>query len=139
VTDIDRVELLRGSALFDELDDDALARVAGSVTEYDCPADTVLIQDGVPASGVFLVCEGTVAVETHDGGRHEVGAGESVGELAILAGTARTGRVWAQTPVRALAIERSRFERLLVDEPTVARSMLRVLARRLVGAQAVRH
>ncbi len=134
----DRVELLRGSSLFDGLDEDALERVATLVTEYDCPAETVLIEPGVPASGVFLICEGQAAAETHDGRRHELGPGESVGELSILAGTGRTGRVWAQTPLRCLAIQRGSFEQLLEDEPAVARALLRVLAHRLVEAQASR-
>ncbi len=134
----DTVQLLRESSLFEGLDDRALERVAAVVTEYECPADTILIAPGVPASGVFVVSEGTVTVETHDGRRHELGPGETIGELSILAGTERTGRVTAQTPLRCLAIQRASFEQLLDDEPAVARSLLRVLAQRLVGTQASR-
>jgi CRP-like cAMP-binding protein len=134
----DTVQLLRESSLFAGLDEDALERVATVVTEYDCPAETVLIAPGVAASGVFVLCEGTVAVETHDGRRHELGPGEAIGELSILAETERTGRVTALTPLRCLAIQRGAFEQLLEDEPSVTRSLLRVLARRLVGTQATR-
>lgn len=134
----DTVQLLRGSSLFEGLDDSALERVAAVVTEYDCPADTVLIAPGVAASGVFVLAEGTVAVETHDGRRHELGPGEAIGELSILAETERTGRVTAQTPLRCLAIQRASFEQLLEEEPAVARALLRVLARRLVGTQSSR-
>jgi CRP-like cAMP-binding protein len=133
-----RVENLRSSDLFNDLDEDALARVAADATEYDAPADTVLISPGVPASGIFVIVEGTVAAETHDGRHHELGPGQSFGELSILAGTPRTGRVWAKTPVRALALDRNEFERVLAEEPAVARSLLRVLACRLVDAQARR-
>ena len=134
----DRVELLRGSDLFSGLDDRALERIAACATEYDCPADTVLIEPGVPASGVFIVIEGTVAAETHDGRRHELGAGQSFGELSILANTVRTGRVRATTEVRCLALDRNEFEQVLEAEPAVARSLLRVLACRLVEAQSHR-
>jgi CRP/FNR family transcriptional regulator, cyclic AMP receptor protein len=133
-----RVEYLRGSDLFHELDEDALERIAADATEYECPADTVLIEPRVPASGIFVIVEGTVAAETHDGRRHELGPGQSVGELSILANTVRTGRVWAKTPVRCLAFDRNEFERLLESEPAVARALLRVLACRLVEAQAHR-
>ena len=44
----ERVEQLRESDLFSDLDEDALARIAADTTEYDCPADTVLIEAGVP-------------------------------------------------------------------------------------------
>jgi CRP-like cAMP-binding protein len=133
-----RVEFLRSSDLFHDLDDAALARVAADATEYDAPADTVLIAPGVAASGIFVIVEGIAAAETHDGRHHELGPGQSIGELSILAGTTRTGRVWAKTPVRALALDRNEFERVLTEEPAVARSLLRVLAMRLVEAQATR-
>ena len=134
----ERVEQLRESELFSDLDEDALARIAADATEYDCPADTVLIEAGVPASGVFIVLEGTVVAETHDGRHHELGAGDSFGELSILTGMPRTGRVRAVTELRALALDRNEFETILTDEPAVARALLKVLARRLVAAQASR-
>ena len=134
----ERVEQLRSSDLFADLDDDALARIASEVTVYEAPADTVLIESGVPASGLFVVVEGTVAVDTHDGREHRLGPGESFGELSLLAGTPRTGRVWAKTDVRALALDRADFEQILETQPAVARALLGVLARRLVEAQATR-
>ena len=134
----ERVEQLRSSDLFGELDDDALARLASDATIYACPADTVLIESGVPASGLFVIVDGTVAVDTHDGREHQLGPGQAFGELSLLAGTPRTGSVWAKTEVRALALDRAEFEDILETEPTVARALLRVLARRLVEAQATR-
>lgn len=134
----DRVEQLRSSDLFHDLEDDALARVAEEATVYRAPADTVLIEADVPASGVFIVVDGVVAAETHDGRQHELGPGQSCGELSILAGTPRTGRVWAKTDVQCLALDRTEFEELLESHPTVARSLLRVLAQRLVDAQSGR-
>src|SRR5689334_5347294 len=134
----ERVEQLRSSDLFGELDDDALARIASEATIYECPADTILIESGVPASGLFVIVDGSVAVDTHDGREHELGPGQAFGELSLLAGTPRTGRVWAKTDVKALALDRAEFEDILETEPTVARALLRVLARRLVEAQATR-
>jgi len=134
----ERVGQLRDSELFSDLDEDALARIAADATEYDCPADTVLIEAGVPASGVFIIIEGEVAAETHDGRHHPLGPGDSFGELSLLAGTPRTGRVRAVTPLRALALDRNEFETILNDEPAVARALLKVLAKRLVEAQASR-
>jgi CRP-like cAMP-binding protein len=134
----ERVGQLRDSELFSDLDEEALARIAADATEYDCPADTVLIEAGVPASGVFIIIEGEVAAETHDGRHHPLGPGDSFGELSLLAGTQRTGRVRAVTPLRALALDRNEFETILNDEPVVARALLKVLAKRLVEAQASR-
>jgi CRP-like cAMP-binding protein len=134
----DRVEQLRSSDLFHELDDGALSMVAQEATVYRAPADTVLIESGVPASGLFVIVDGSVAVETHDGRHHQLGAGQSFGELSILAGTPRTGRVWAKTDVECLALDRIEFEEILHKEPAVARALLKVLAERLVDAQSSR-
>jgi CRP-like cAMP-binding protein len=134
----ERVEQLRSSDLFGDLGDDALAMVAAEVTVYEARADTVLIESGVPASGLFVIVDGTVAVDTHDGREHQLGPGQAFGELSLLAGTPRTGRVWATSDVRALALDRNEFEVILETEPSVARALLRVLARRLVEAQASR-
>ena len=134
----DRVEQLRTSDLFHEVGDEALARVAQEATVYRAPADTVLIETGVPASGLFVIVDGSVAVETHDGRHHELGPGQSFGELSILAGTPRTGRVWAKTDVDCLALDRIEFEDILHSEPGVARALLKVLAERLVEAQSHR-
>src|SRR3954454_3733629 len=134
----ERAGQLRDSDLFSDLDENALGRIAADATEYDCPADTVLIEAGVPASGVFVVIDGTVAAETHDGRHHELGPGDSFGELSILAGTPRTGRVRAITPLRALALDRIEFETILNEQPAVAHALLKVMARRLVEAQAIR-
>ena len=128
-------ESLRRSELFAGLDDDALERVAASASELDVPAGTVLINPDLPASGVFVVVDGTAVAETHDGREHELGPGECFGEVAVLAETRRTGRVSARTDVRCLAFERAAFERLLEREPAVARALLRVLAERLIDAQ----
>jgi len=134
----EHLEFLRKSDLFNDLSEEKLEQLAAYVTEYDAPAGTVLIEAGVAASGIYLVCGGTVVVETHDGREHRLGPGQSFGELSILAETVRTGRVQAETPVRCLAIGRAQFEKLLESEPAVARSLLRVLACRLVEAQATR-
>ncbi|MFN2471535.1 MAG: Crp/Fnr family transcriptional regulator [Gaiellaceae bacterium] len=132
----ERAELLRRSELFEELDEHALGEVATQATEYDVPAGTVLIEAGVPASGMFVLIAGEVIVETHDGREHRLGAGQAVGELSLLANSVRTGRAQAATDVRALAFDRRQFEALLRAQPAVARALLRVLACRLVEAHA---
>ncbi|MBD0348512.1 MAG: Crp/Fnr family transcriptional regulator [Thermoleophilia bacterium] len=130
------VDELRSTELFGDLGEDSLQRVSAVANELEAPAGAVLVNPDLPASGVFVVLSGTVVAETPDHREHELGAGECFGELALLAGTSRTGRVSARTPVRCLAIERTAFEGLLQDEPGVARALLRVLASRLIEAQA---
>ena len=80
---------------------------------------------------MFVVMDGVVVVEA--GKRtFELGPGEFFGELALLVPeSSRVARVRAKTPVRCLAINRLDFEKLLEEEPRIARAMLPVIARRL--------
>jgi CRP-like cAMP-binding protein len=132
----DRVELVRKVPMFAELGDDEMTRVADLATEFEVPAGFVLIERGQPGSGMFIITEGTVAVELPQG-PVEIGPGEFVGELPLLAeGITRIARVRAKTPVKGLAISRMAFSELLERQPRVAVRMLPVLARRLAEAES---
>jgi CRP-like cAMP-binding protein len=127
---------LRKAPLFAELDDDELERVASACAEFEVPAGHVLIEHGQPGSGMFCITEGTVSVEL-PAGPVELGPGEFVGELALLAdGITRVARVRATSPVRGLALGRAAFAELLDRDPHVAVCMLPVLARRLAEAES---
>jgi CRP-like cAMP-binding protein len=125
-------EQLRMAPLFAELSDESLERIKETVTEFDAPPGAVLVQPGSEGLGLYIVCQGTVAVETRGAGTIELGPGESVGELALLTPTPRSARVSATTPVHGLAIDRAGFAQLLESEPRLAISLLGVLARRLI-------
>jgi CRP/FNR family cyclic AMP-dependent transcriptional regulator len=127
---------LRMASLFGELSDESLERIKETVNEFDAPVGALLVQPGEEAQGLYIICDGTVAVETRGAGTIELGPGESVGELALLTPTTRSARVSAQTPVHGLAIDRADFTRMLESEPQIAISLLGVLARRLIDTSA---
>jgi len=125
------VEMLRGIPLFAELDDRALRRVAELVNEFEAPAGWLLVEVGQPGSGMFVLEEGTVEVQTPDGREWDLGPGEFFGELALLTDQPRLARIRAKTPVRCLAISRMDFLKLLKEEPEIAVAMLPKLAGRI--------
>jgi len=93
-----------------DADDLQLLESVGDETRVS--AGRLLIERGQYGSGLYVVIDGTVVVETKDGPR-EFGAGSVIGERALLSedGT-RTARVRAKTDVRAIAVDRVAFERL---------------------------
>ena len=129
-------EQLRSAPLFAELSDESLERIKEAVTEFDAAAGTLLVQPGAEGSGLYIVCEGTVAVETRGAGTIELGPGECIGELALLTPATRSARVSAKTPVHGLALSRSDFTEMLKSEPQIAVALLGVLARRLIDTSA---
>jgi CRP/FNR family transcriptional regulator, cyclic AMP receptor protein len=129
-------EQLRSAPLFSELPDEALERIKETVAEFDTPAGALLVQPGVEGAGLYIICEGTAAVETRGAGTIELGPGECIGELALLTPATRSARVSATTPVHGLAINRHDFTEMLKTEPQIAISLLGVLARRLIDTSA---
>jgi CRP-like cAMP-binding protein len=126
------IERLRTIPLFAGLREAALERLSVECAEVEAPAGHVLVQARAPGSGLYVIEEGTVAVEYRDESI-ELGPGEFFGELSLLVeDTTRSARVRAVTPVRCLAIGRAEFTELLENEPTVALTMLRTLARRFL-------
>ena len=126
----DRLETFRGIPLFAGLPDSTLSAIIDVATEFDAPANQVLVQPGLEGSGMFVLEEGSVLVESH-GQKIRLGPGEFFGEMALLTEGERTARVRTETDVRCLAIARTDFERLIEADPRIAVPMLRVLARRL--------
>ena len=125
---------LRAIPILAEAGDAALERVLAAAGEQTCKAGQILALQGDPGSGMFLILEGTVAVEWR-GGSAELGPGNFVGELTLLApGGSRNARVRAKTDVRCLGLGRDDALALIESEPSVALAMLREVARRFASA-----
>lgn len=132
----DRAEKLRAVPLFAELSDEALDRILDHAADFEVQAGHVLIEPNQPGAGLFVIEEGSVLVQVKDR-EIELGEGEFFGELALLdEGAVHIGRVCANSRLRCLAISRSDFDQLLKSEPSIAISMLRILARRLARSNA---
>ena len=132
MTGANRIARLRAIPIFAGLDDDALDGIAGLCTEVEARPGQVLTRANDRGTGMFVVEEGTVAVELRSRVL-ELGPGQFFGELSLLVPDAtRIARVRATTAARLLAIARNDFAGLLDREPRLAVAMLPVLAQRLV-------
>jgi voltage-gated potassium channel len=129
----ERLNRLRAIPLFSHLSDASLRGVLECTNEFEAPENHVLVQPNEAGAGLFIIDQGTVVVETSQR-KIELGAGEFFGELALLVDVKHIARVRTKSRVRCVALHRDDFNRLLQSEPTMAVSMLRVVARRLVEA-----
>lgn len=138
VTGPDRLGRLRAIPLFAGLDDAALEGIAEIATDVEAKPGQVLTRADDPGAGMFVVEEGTVAVELRSR-TVEFGPGEFFGELSLLVPDARRiARVRATTEARLLAVSRADFAGLLESQPRIALGMLPVLAQRLVDETLAR-
>ncbi len=129
-------ELLRRSPLFAGFDDETLERLAEPFSQVEFPADQVLIEARTPGAGLFVICDGTVAVEVQ-GLQRDLGPGDVIGEISLLEDDGlRRARVVAKTPVTCLALSRDDFDRMLSDEPLLAEGMRQLAQERLAELEA---
>jgi CRP-like cAMP-binding protein len=129
-----RIAALRRSAVFGALDESFLAHLAQSMAEVTFPAGHVLIEPRAAGSGMFVIDEGTVVVQPRDVDPVELGAGEVVGELALLTeGGTRTARVQAVTEVRCLTLDRATLQQALEEEPKLGIALLQAAVERLAA------
>ena len=128
---------LAKSPLFSQLGRLDLAKLAGELEERRIPEGTVIVREGDPPDGFYVINTGQVAIVVDPAGPADgqpltlLGAGEAFGEMALLGETARTATVVAHTDVALWRLSRERFETLLARERPIARSIERALTRRL--------
>ncbi len=109
---------LRESPLFAGLPEETIEQLEAAGSEVEFPAGQVLIDYNAPASGLYVILEGRVAIHAPDE-ELERGPGEVVGELGLARDRPRGARVSAVTPVRLLSIPREHVD------PDVARHLSR--------------
>ena len=126
----ERVELLRNVPLFEGLTDKALKRLDSHVDDVEVLSGEILTFQGKYADQMFVVVTGTAEVTVDGEAVAEVGAGEVIGEIAILGHRKRTATVRAKTPMRLLVMP-PREVGWLLDEPTLAARVREQLAEHL--------
>ena len=113
------------SALPKELLDPLLER-GEEVTFTD---GQMVMRLGERADALYLVLEGTVRVE-RPGRVTQIGRGDLVGEIEVLAGGPRTANVHADGPVRTLRVPRDAVIAALEADSRAAMGLIEVLASR---------
>ena len=125
------LEYLRKVPIFKGLPQQELEFIARSVKERVYEPGAVIVKQGDPGIGFFMIVEGKVDV-AHDGHRiREMGPGEFFGEMALMEERIRTATVTARARTRCLQLVRWDFRALLKENPELAVRMLEVVVRRL--------
>ena len=103
------IELIRGTELFAELDDDALGQVAASAVSKDLRRGDIVFTEGAVPEHLYIVEDGRIAIASKsDDGRESVFAlmerGELFGEMGLLDGLGRSAEARALEPSQVLEI-----------------------------------
>ena len=121
---------------FDGLSDDMLAVLAQKAHERKLIKDEILFQKGDEGHTLYVILSGWVKIVTQDVDDNEVvlnkvGAGEIIGEMALLDYEPRSAGVVALEKTSALELSREDFMEIMKGQPDLALSLIRNLSSRL--------
>jgi len=132
--------VLRGMPLFRHLDAQRLRIVALSGRVLVVRPGERLWEKGAEGDAAYIVLDGAVEVlmpgEEGETAIAEIGAGEIVGEMAVLTGNPRSTAIAARTDTRLLRLEGETVLGLLREFPELSLEVIRILAARLEEANA---
>jgi CRP/FNR family transcriptional regulator, cyclic AMP receptor protein len=137
---MDASAALRASPLFAEFTDTGISILAGIAVPKQIPAGTPLFVENMVSDSLLLVAEGRVMLvmrgERGDLPLGELGPGDWLGELSLLASGQRMCTATAITPVSAFEIRQGDFQKLMGTKPQACMKLLMAICTTL-GAKIV--
>ena len=126
-----KIELIRRVPLFAECSNRELGEIASLADELSLPAGRKLADEGAVGHEFVVLVEG--GAEVKHGGRviNRLGAGDFLGEIALVTGRKRTATVTTTEPSRLLVLTAPAFRKALRDLPGLQLKVLDALAARL--------
>jgi CRP-like cAMP-binding protein len=125
-------EALRAAPLFREFSDGALETFAAIAQERVVPAGAPLFLEDAVGESLFVVVTGTFRLVARAGGADhdlgEVGPGDHLGELGLLARTVRLVSAVARSDARVLELARRDFFRKAQEKPVTCLKLAAVVA-----------
>jgi CRP/FNR family cyclic AMP-dependent transcriptional regulator len=126
-----KVELIGAVPLFANCSKAELQRIASLADELDLGDGATLIREGERGREFLVVVDGTVTVTKRGKKIRDLGAGDFIGEIALISDVPRTATVTATSPVRLLVVTDRAFRGLIDEMPSIATKVLQSLGERL--------
>jgi CRP-like cAMP-binding protein len=126
-----KTDLLKNVPLFAGCSKSELQKIASLADELDLGDGATLIREGERGREFIVIADGTVRVTRNGKQVRDLGAGDFIGEIALVADVPRTATVTATSPVRLLVVTDRAFRGLLEQMPSIAKKVLQSLGERL--------
>ena len=127
--------------VFKHLDKPTLQALSAELGKKTLPAGAVLFNQGEPGDALYLIESGRMRIQADIEGAgetviNELGAGDCVGEMALLTGQPRNATVTAIEESQVLCLTQSAFDRLSQKYPALLSGMVSQLLPRFQQVQA---
>ena len=128
---IEKVMILKGSEFFRNFPGSDLAGIAAHAAVVHVPKDEVIFEQGDEGDAFYMVVQGSVLISRGATKLATLGPREGFGEMAILDKESRSATATAAEDTTLLSLDRDSFDRVIEQNPVVARGVYRVLTERL--------
>ncbi len=122
------VDLLKQVRLFSDLDRRELEQIGSSMKERRFSAGQEIAREGESGVGFFVIRDGNAKVTVGGEERRRLGPGDYFGEIALIARSARTATVTAETDVTCLGMTFWEFGPLVQGNASIAWKLLQAFA-----------
>jgi CRP-like cAMP-binding protein len=126
-----KIELLKRVPLFSHCSKKQLGEIASLTDLVEVPADTQLIREGAEGRDFMVIVEGAVEVRRKGRTLNELGAGDFIGEMALISKAPRNATVMTTQPTTLLAVTDRAFWGLLERAPDLKTSVIKAMGDRL--------
>ena len=124
---LEQVLFLKQVPLFRDILGEEIAGLLPIVEQVEFAAGETLIRQGDDGDSLYIIVEGTLAIDVNGRGQGTKGPRDVIGELAILSGEPRAATCSAVSAGVALRIRREPFWELMRERPEVSLGVIRIL------------
>jgi HEAT repeat protein len=128
---IEKVMILKGSEFFRNFPGSDLAGVASLADVRHFEAGETVFEQGDDGDAFYVVVQGSIKISRGSTNLATLGPREGFGEMAILDRDTRSATATAAEDTTLLRLDRDSFDRVVEQNPVVARGIYRVLTERL--------
>jgi CRP-like cAMP-binding protein len=129
---VDVQEAIKNAPLFAQLPKKDIKHLCAALTERQIPAGTVVIEQGKPGVGFFVIASGSATVSIRGKAFRSLKAGDHFGEVALIDDGPRMAEVKADTDMQCYALPAWQFRAFIKDHPDVAWALMQSLVQRIV-------
>jgi CRP-like cAMP-binding protein len=122
-----------GDTFFSMFTPAEIAKISASGTRVNLPEGWSPIWEDTPPDKAYIILEGTVSVRRDGVEVAQAGAGDIIGEAAILNQKLRNASIIALTPLELIHLTPDALQRLAVEMPTFQAALEKVAAERFGG------
>jgi CRP/FNR family transcriptional regulator, cyclic AMP receptor protein len=126
-----KIGLIASIPLFERCSKRELTEIATIADELTLPAGRKLAAEGAQGHEFVVIVEGAAEVRRRGKVVNRLGAGDFLGEIALVTGRPRSATVTTTEPSRLLVLTAPAFRRLLRDQPALQLKVLDAVADRL--------